>query len=483
MKHGPSLRARLFVAIVLVAVAVLAAASAATYVLVKRSIGENALQDMRARSDSLADLGTELQRAVPLTPEDNPRLNPQERQRRIAARERARTALNLSGFNVVFIGPDGELATGDSLPNVADVVGLPRGLSPDDLDTDALVAGDEVSGTKGDTVYFAQAIGERRAYTTVVVATDDIDTSVLTDAQPWLLAAAVALVGLAALAAWLVARRLTRPIRDIERTAHALAGGDLSARAEVKRGTDQELAALAETLNAMAAQLEAARGSERAFLLSVSHDLRTPLTSIRGYAEALADGTIDGNDPESRERAAAVITAEARRLERLVRDLLDLARLDTHQFALTARTCDAAVVTRDAAAAFAPAAHDLGLTLTVDAATAIPAELDADRLAQIVANLVENAMKYARERIRVAAASDADGFAVTVTDDGPGIDETDLTRVFDRLYTVRETPGRSVGTGLGLAIVRELALAMGGTARAERPEAGGTRITVSLRRR
>ncbi|HEX5097299.1 MAG TPA: HAMP domain-containing protein, partial [Acidimicrobiia bacterium] len=314
MRHGLSLRARLFVAIVLVAVAVLAAASVATYVLVKRSIEENALQDMRERSSTLAELGTELQRAVPLTPEDNPRLSPQARQRRIAARDRARAALNLSGFNVVFIGPDGELATGEALPNVADVVGLPPGLAADDLDTAALVAGDEVSGTKGDTVYLAQAIGESRAFTTVVVATDTIDTSVLTDAEPWLLAAAIALLGLAAGAAWLVARRLTRPIRDIERTAQSLAAGDLSARAEVKPGTDPDLAALAATLNEMAAQLEAARGSERAFLLSVSHDLRTPLTSIRGYAEALGDGTIDGSDPEARERAAAVITAEARRL-------------------------------------------------------------------------------------------------------------------------------------------------------------------------
>jgi indolepyruvate ferredoxin oxidoreductase len=110
-------------------------------------------------------------------------------------------------------------------------------------------------------------------------------------------------------------------------------------------------------------------------------------------------------------------------------------------------------------------------------------ELDADRLAQIVANLVENAMKYARVEITVATSPTGDGFELTVTDDGSGIDEADLGRVFDRLYTVRETPGRSVGTGLGLAIVRELALAMGGTARAERPAPGGTSIVVAFERR
>ena len=137
----------------------------------------------------------------------------------------------------------------------------------------------------------------------------------------------------AGVAVWL-ARRLTRPIREIERAAAQLASGDLSGRADVPPGTDADLAALGDTLNTMAAQLEESRGSQRAFLLSISHDLRTPLTSIRGYAEALADGTLDDADPDARKRAATVIGAEARRLERLVRDLLDLSRLDSREFSL-----------------------------------------------------------------------------------------------------------------------------------------------------
>ena len=112
---------------------------------------------------------------------------------------------------------------------------------------------------------------------------------------------------------------------------------------------------MAKALNVMAEQLEAARGSERAFLLNVSHDLRTPLTSIRGYAEALADGTLDGEDPQARRRAAGVIMSESRRLERLVRDLLDLSRLDSHQFSLRPRPVDARTVVRDAVEAFRPA--------------------------------------------------------------------------------------------------------------------------------
>src|SRR5207244_7408582 len=154
-------------------------------------------------------------------------------------------------------------------------------------------------------------------------------------------AGVVVLLLAAAGAIWL-ARRLTRPISEIERAAMQLASGDLSGRADLPPNTDTDLAALGETLNAMAAQLEASRGSQRAFLLSISHDLRTPLTSIRGYAEALADGTLDDADPEARTRAATVIGAEARRLERLVRDLIDLSRLDRREFSLQPTPSDRA---------------------------------------------------------------------------------------------------------------------------------------------
>jgi two-component system sensor histidine kinase BaeS len=215
----------------------------------------------------------------------------------------------------------------------------------------------------------------------------------------------------------------------------------------------------------MAAQLEQSRGSERAFLLSISHDLRTPLTSIRGYAEALADGTLDDANPDDRKKAATVISGEARRLERLVGDLLDLSRLDSRQFSLQPSMCNATEVVRASAEAFLPQARDLGVQLDIRSGDAIAVDLDAERLAQIVANLVENALKYAATRVQVyAAPQDAGRFSVVVGDDGPGIPPDQRALVFERLYTVRDTPGRAVGTGLGLAIVCELAAAMGGGA-------------------
>jgi two-component system sensor histidine kinase BaeS len=372
---------------------------------------------------------------------------------------------------------------------VADLPGyqLPASLNAADIEPTALLADQEVSGRRGETVFLAIPTATRvRQSRLVVVATERVDLTVLHDALPLMvLAGLTVLVGVGLLSIWL-ARRLTRPIRAIERAAAQLATGDLSARADVSPASDDELAALAYALNTMASQLEQARGTEHAFLLSISHDLRTPLTSIRGYAEALADGTLDDADPNERKRAATIIGAEGRRLERLVRDLLDLSRLDSRQFSLKPRPCDATEITRDAAEAFAPQARELGITLNIVSGAALAVDLDPERLGQIVANLIENALKYATSQVEVYAASQNEGrqgdgqVAIVVVDDGPGIAGDEVARVFERLYTVRETPGRAVGTGLGLAIVRELAAAMGGTARAEAVPGGGTRFVVSL---
>jgi two-component system sensor histidine kinase BaeS len=196
---------------------------------------------------------------------------------------------------------------------------------------------------------------------------------------------------------------------------------------------------------------------ERQFLLSVSHDLRTPLTSIRGYAEALADG--QATDPS---QAAWVILNEARRLERLVQDLLELARLDTRRFSLDLRAIDAADVVTETVEGFGPAAEKAGVALNVHAEPA-PCTADADRLAQVVANLLENALKYAATRIDVTVGP---GVEISVDDDGPGITTEDQPHVFEPFYRSTRTPTREVGTGLGLAIVRELVEAMGGSVQA-----------------
>ncbi len=210
----------------------------------------------------------------------------------------------------------------------------------------------------------------------------------------------------------------------------------------------------------------------------MSHDLRTPLTSIRGYAEAIADGAA----PDA-QLAAGVILAESRRLERLVRDLLDLAKLEGRQFSMQIVPIDIGELVTDSVDGFRREIEDAGLSLTMHRpAQPVWALVDPDRLAQVVANLVENAHKYAAHRIDVSIVGDPSRPRIEVADDGPGIAEVDLPHVFERLYVAAAEPQRKeVGSGLGLAIVRELVDAMGGSVRAEANPGGGARMVVGLR--
>ena len=362
---------------------------------------------------------------------------------------------------------------------------LPSGVRPADLDLAALATGNVQSGGRGQIVWVAQPLSAGAEGRPVVVATRRVGVFAIGRLGGILiLAAIVAAAAGVALSLWLV-RRLTRPLQAMEQTARAIAGGDLDARVGLP-GTDvdDEFAAVARAIDTMAAELSRHRSLERAFLMSISHDLRTPLTSIRGYAEALAEGAAD--DEESRRRAALIIEAEARRLERLVADLLELARLDAREFSLHPGPVDAGQLARHAALALQPAAQESGIQLVVDPGDgpepAAMAMADPERLAQVVANLVENALKYAATTVEVGTQTVSGGrtIEIAVADDGPGIDPDDLPRVFERLYTSRRQPGRKVGTGLGLAIVRELVTAMGGRVDVGPTAEGGTRFVVSL---
>ena len=197
-------------------------------------------------------------------------------------------------MQAILVAPDGTLVNRPELP-----AARPRS-TPSDIQPTALLAGEEVSGRRGDTVFLAMPTPTHLlGGTLVVIATDRVDMTVLHDALPLMRRSRASSCSSSSRCCRSGSRAGSRdPIHVIERAAAQLATGDLSARADVPPTTDDELAALADALNDMAAQLERSRGSEHAFLLSISHDLRTPLTSIRGYAEALADGTLDDADPE-----------------------------------------------------------------------------------------------------------------------------------------------------------------------------------------
>jgi two-component system sensor histidine kinase BaeS len=286
----------------------------------------------------------------------------------------------------------------------------------------------------------------------------------------------------AALVAWQMSRRMARPLVDAMRVTGRIAAGDLESRVPVRHSDYPEFSSLAGSINDMAQSLEDVRVRERNLLLAVSHDLRTPLTSIHGFAEAIKDGAIEDSG-----HAADVIIAESRRLERLVGDLLDLTKLEARQMSIAIRPTDAPEVVSTTAEAFGPAASKMGLKLVTklpsDGALA-PVAADPDRLAQLLANLLENAITYARATVTISATNDAAGCCViSIENDGPRIAEGDLVRVFERFYRADRGANRKMGSGLGLAIVAELAGAMGGAVRAESPldDQGGTRFVLTLR--
>ncbi len=344
--------------------------------------------------------------------------------------------------------------------------------------------GETVLVSQGDTV-----IGVRLLPPTGEVAADGSPLRIgLLAAEPvsaiprqtvtwFVLSSAVVLAGALA-AGVLLARRLVHPIRDIQGATAAIAAGQLTARVEAEG--DDELAELGRSVNRMAADLERSKALDQQFLLSVSHDLRTPLTAISGYAEALRDGAAE---PAT---AGEVIGNHAARLDRLVGDLLDLAKLDANRFRLDLRPTDLAVVAGRTAAGLAPEAAQHGVTVEHRADGPAPVLADADRMAQAIGNIVANAVTFARERVVVEVAVTSEGeddarAVVAVIDDGPGFQPEDLPFVFDRLYTGQDQPRRAENpTGLGLAIVRELAAAMGGTVEAANQPDAGARIALSF---
>ena len=267
-----------------------------------------------------------------------------------------------------------------------------------------------------------------------------------------LLFSALAGAVLAAVLSFALARSIVRPLRRVAEASDVLAT-ELHHEPLPVEGP-RELASLAQSFNEMAAQLAASRESERNFLLSVSHELKTPLTAIRGYAEGLAEGAFTSED------ASRTILVEARRLERLVRDLLDLARMNRHEFSVGSEPVDLGEVAREAVARHEASARTFSVSLTAEGDESW-VEADPDRVLQIASNLIENALRETPPGGTVTVRR-AGGTSASPTR-APASSPTTWLRAFDRFFLYdkygRERP---VGSGLGLAIVKQLAVAMGG---------------------
>jgi two-component system OmpR family sensor kinase len=276
---------------------------------------------------------------------------------------------------------------------------------------------------------------------------------------------------LAAVASFLLARRLIRPIAVLSDATTRVAAGEQ--RVDVPVAGEDELAQLARSFNLMSESLARARETQRDFLESVSHELKTPLTSIRGYAEALGDGAVEPA------QASAVIGAEAGRLERLVSDLLDLARLQRAGFAVERERVDLGNIVERAVERHRLRARELNVELTGSSNGPALGVGDPDRLLQATSNLIENALRITPAGGSVSATARAG--EIEVEDTGPGLAPDDLPHAFERFYLYeRYRSEREVGSGLGLAIVGELAARMGGGIAVENVDGGGARFTLRV---
>lgn len=294
---------------------------------------------------------------------------------------------------------------------------------------------------------------------------------------------------LAALISALFSRRITRPMARLAAATQRMAAGDYAARVEVS--APDELRHLGESFNEMAAALEAdvsqLRRQEqlrRELVANVSHELATPLTAIQGFTEALLDGVV--TDPAEREETTRLIAREAARLQRLVAQLHQVVRYEAGAETLQAAPLALPALAGETLAVLAPELERKRIAVATDLPADLPPVLaDADRLTEILLNLLDNAIRHTPEggRISVAAATERDRayLRVTVGDSGQGIAVEERERVFDRFY--RADPSRAAatgGTGLGLAIVRALVETHGGTVAVEESAEGGARFSFTL---
>jgi two-component system, OmpR family, sensor kinase len=298
------------------------------------------------------------------------------------------------------------------------------------------------------------------------------------------------------IASWTVSRSF-RPLARVEKTAAAIAAGDLSRRVEVENpGT--ELGRLSSSLNAMLAHIETAFAARtasearmRRFAADASHELRTPLVTIRGFSELYRHGALTTDEDVA--TAMGRIESEAKRMGSMVEDLLLLARLD-EQRPLQQKPVDLQLIAHDAVVDTQASSRSRVISLVgLDGGPAAPAPVlgDEAKLRQVVGNLVGNALRYTPEdtpiELAVGVRSSADGHersVIEVRDHGPGISEEDASKVFERFYRADTSRTRETGgSGLGLAIVAAIVGSHGGSVRVENTDGGGATLVVSLPQR
>jgi signal transduction histidine kinase len=276
------------------------------------------------------------------------------------------------------------------------------------------------------------------------------------------------------LSAW-----IANPLRRMSKAAGSLTRG--SAQKLPLEGP-REVRQLGEALNQMSDQVKASQDSQKDFIANVSHELKTPLTSIQGYAQALSDGTV--SSPNEIHKAAEVILTESQRMNRLVMDLLSLARLEAGTADLEKVAVDLKELLAGMVEQFSLRFQTAGIHLESNLSTVPTIMADGDRLAQVFGNLIDNAIKFTPPAglVKISCAQYGDWIEIRVTDSGAGIPESELSRVFERFYQVEKSRQRSGSNsaGLGLAIARQIILAHGGEISAQSLVGQGSVFVVKL---
>lgn len=278
-----------------------------------------------------------------------------------------------------------------------------------------------------------------------------------TELFPLLVQAAVVGLIVAVLLAVLITRSITRPLQTVAKAASEVAEGHY--QQSIPISGPEEVRAVAQAFNSMSEKVRTEQQSQQDFLANVSHDLKTPLTSIQGYSQAIIDGI------GSPQQAAQIIREESERLNRMVVELTDLTRLQAGRLSMQSSAIDLGQLTTAVTQRLAIMAGEKGVELDVSAPSMPEIAGDGDRLVQVVTNLVSNAIKFtpAGGKVTVRTQVRRGGVELSVEDTGQGIPEAELARIFERFYQVDKARGPQRGTGLGLAIVHEIIQAHGGT--------------------
>ncbi|MFQ5616104.1 MAG: sensor histidine kinase [Anaerolineales bacterium] len=286
-------------------------------------------------------------------------------------------------------------------------------------------------------------------------------------------------VVLAVILSILMARWIAAPLKRMAQAARAISVGQY--RPILLEGPN-EVQQLAQAFNEMVERVQASQQSQRDFVANVSHELKTPLTSIQGFAQAMLDGTVD--NPQGIRQAAGVIYNEAGHMHRMVVDLLDLARLDSGTAGFQRAPVDLIALLRRIVEKFATQATQSRVNLASELQPLPVLIGDGDRLTQVFTNLVDNALKHtpAGGRVAVRARQVGDKVEISVADTGPGIPREEHKRIFERFYQLDKSRagGRGRGAGLGLAIAHEIVQAHGGHISAQSEPGQGSSFVVKL---